>query len=205
MLVGNAYSYSDDFNSYAGKPPSPLPDEQQLGLGPLYRLYPARSGWVFLAAPTQSEWIDLCRLTGLAADDPRYVTPEDRAKHAEELTVALTELFSSRTAREWEDLLATKGIGCVEVNTAPFAEVACTDPGLRATGHMVDMDHPVLGRLLRHGLPQRFSETPGRLATGCWAGQHTTAVLEELGYSRERIVELEALGVTASRRDRRAP
>ena len=70
---------------------------------------------------------------------------------------------------------------------------------------VVEDDHPIFGAILRHGLPQAFSETPGRLATGCWAGQHTDDVLKELGYEAERIENLHACGACAVGRERIAP
>jgi crotonobetainyl-CoA:carnitine CoA-transferase CaiB-like acyl-CoA transferase len=201
MLIGNAYSYSDDFNSYDGKPQSPLPDPDQLGLSPLYRLYPTASGWVFFAAPSADDWRDFCQVAAPElADDPRFSTVEDRATNEAALASALTNLFAQRSAGEWEATLARRGVGCVEVYEGSASQFACTDPDIRSTGHVVEVDHPIFGPILRAGLPQRFSETPGRLGTGCWAGQHTRSVLEELGYSNERIATLEAKGITATRR-----
>jgi crotonobetainyl-CoA:carnitine CoA-transferase CaiB-like acyl-CoA transferase len=206
MLAGNAYSYSEDFNSYEGKSSRRPVDPEQLGASAVYRLYPAAHGWVFLATPRQSEWDDFCRAAQLDwADDPRFTTPEARQANDDLLAEKLATLFGTRVAEDWESLLAPKGVGCVAVFTASMSEFACTDPAVRETGQVVEVDHPIFGRFLRHGLPQRFSETPGRLGTGCWAGQHTHAVLTELGYSAERIAQLEADGITAVRRDQRAP
>ena len=45
------------------------------------------------------------------------------------------------------------------------------------------------------GCPRTLSETPGRLAPGCLRGQHTHAILAELGYSPEEIDKLESNNV----------
>jgi formyl-CoA transferase len=65
---------------------------------------------------------------------------------------------------------------------------------------VIEIDEPVFGPMLRHGAPAVFSETPARLAPGCWAGQHTQSVLAEFGYSEAEIQRLDQLGITRSTR-----
>ena len=45
--------------SYEGRPRLSRVDDEFRGLGPLYRLYRAADGWVFLAAPAAREWAAL--------------------------------------------------------------------------------------------------------------------------------------------------
>ena len=47
MIAANAY----DFHWHQSKLPRHLPDRDGYGLDALYRLYRAKSGWVFLACP----------------------------------------------------------------------------------------------------------------------------------------------------------
>ena len=77
MIGGNALAYADDFNSYARKTALPRPDPESRGIDALYRLYPARSGWVFVAAPRQKDWENLALAIGRAnlISDERFVTP----------------------------------------------------------------------------------------------------------------------------------
>ena len=56
MIAANAYANIDDFYWHAGKQPRPLPDGDGHGLHARYRLYRARTGWVFLACPFEDEW-----------------------------------------------------------------------------------------------------------------------------------------------------
>ncbi|MBV9512089.1 MAG: CoA transferase, partial [Caulobacteraceae bacterium] len=54
MIAYNAWAYSDDFCTYAGKPPVPLCDEEDFGLGALERLYPAADAtWLCLTVRSQ--------------------------------------------------------------------------------------------------------------------------------------------------------
>ncbi|WP_448625041.1 CaiB/BaiF CoA transferase family protein [Geodermatophilus sp. URMC 64] len=192
MVGANLWAYADQAIRYAGKPPLPQPDEDLNGLNALYRLYPTARGWVFLAAPRDSEWVELVK--GLdrveLLDDERFATAGSRTRHDAELVQVLEEALSRRDADEWEKLLVPRGVGCVTAFPRSFSAFACTDPVLRETGQIVEVEHPWFGRMLRHGLPVEMSETPGRVAPGCLAGQHTRALLAELGYSEERIEQL---------------
>ena len=200
MIGSNAYAYSDDFCSYEGKPPIPLADPELYGLHALYRLYEAKTGWVFLAAPKQKEWEAFCKGVGREdlVKDERFKTAEARRQHDESLIEALSALFAQRPAAEWEATLAPQGIGCVEVYERSNSEFFSEDPVMRDTGLVAEVKHPLFGKMLRHGLPSDLSETPGRLAPGCKIGQHTDALLAELGYSPQEVADLKAKRVVSS-------
>ncbi len=192
MLGGNLWAYADDAVRYAGKPPLPQTDPDFHGLHALYRLYQASEGWVFLAAPSQKEWEQLTSALdrGDLAADPRFATADQRATNDEDLITELEQVFAGRPASEWESMLVPQEIACVAASDVTLSEFTSTDPVLKETGLVAEVDHPSFGRILRHGLPVQFSETPGRLAAGCVLGQHTRAIMAELGYSPERIAEL---------------
>ena len=80
MIAANAYANIDDFYWHEGKEPRPLPDGEGHGLHALYRLYRAKTGWVFLACPFEDEWEALCRAIDRPdlRDDPRFASPETR-------------------------------------------------------------------------------------------------------------------------------
>jgi crotonobetainyl-CoA:carnitine CoA-transferase CaiB-like acyl-CoA transferase len=193
MLSGNMWAYADDAVRHPGKTPLPATDPDLNGTSALYRLYEAADGWVFLAAPRQEEWERLARALGRGEleTDPRFATTADRAANDEALATALEQVFATRKADEWEELLVPQGVAGVAAYPGTTSEFTATDPVLRETGLVAEVDHPSFGRIIRHGLPVRFSETPGRLAAGCLLGQHTRAIMEELGYDPGRIAELE--------------
>jgi crotonobetainyl-CoA:carnitine CoA-transferase CaiB-like acyl-CoA transferase len=189
MIGGNALAYADDFLRYEGKPPLPAVDEENHGLHALYRLYRAASGWVFLAAPRAREWERLVDALGRpeVLADERFVTEDARREHDGALVAALAELFATRDAAKWEHELTGAGVACVEAFAASHSEFTCTDPVLRETGLVVEVDHPLFGPVLRAGPPVALSHTPGRVAAGCLVGQHTESILAELGYTAEQI------------------
>jgi crotonobetainyl-CoA:carnitine CoA-transferase CaiB-like acyl-CoA transferase len=108
---------------------------------------------------------------------------------------ALAAALADRAAGTWEAELTPRGVAVVEVFEGSMADFTNTDGTLRELGMVGEVDHPIFGTVLRHGVPVRFSETPGRLAPGCMLGQHTDALLAELGYSAERIDALKEAGI----------
>jgi crotonobetainyl-CoA:carnitine CoA-transferase CaiB-like acyl-CoA transferase len=200
MIGGNALAYADDLNAYEGKPPLPLPDPESHGLHALYRLYRARTGWVFVAAPRQKEWEALAAALERPdlLGDPRFADDVARRDADDALAALLAEIFRTRDAPDWEEDLAPRGIAVVAASAAAYPEFTCTDPVLRETGLVVEVDHPTFGPILRAAPALRFSETPTRVAPSCLVGQHTAAILAELGYDEERIAKLEAGGIVST-------
>jgi crotonobetainyl-CoA:carnitine CoA-transferase CaiB-like acyl-CoA transferase len=197
MIGGNALAYSDDFCAYQGKPPVPICDDEAFGVNALYRLYEAGEGWVCLAATTDREWRSLVRAIGepgLAVDE-RFGNRADRIAHDDELVDLLRAVFRTRPAAEWESLLTAAGVGCVDVFLEGYQAFTSTDQGLRDAGATVEVEHPLLGSLVRFGPPVVFSETPWKLAPSCLRGEHNDIVLSSLGYSDDEIAALSGRGV----------
>jgi crotonobetainyl-CoA:carnitine CoA-transferase CaiB-like acyl-CoA transferase len=200
MLVSSAHALAEELIEYPGIGPAPAPDARLFGTGARYRLYPARKGWVFLAAPAPEDWPALAG--GLSdtidlAADPRFRTEDDRRRHDDELASDLQTVFRERTAAEWEQHLAPRGVACVEVAAEPPEAVLKNEAFGRAYGLVADVHHPTLDdhpRLAPLVRLTRSSTCPG---PGCLAGQHTEAILRELGYSTEQIESLRSRAVIA--------
>jgi crotonobetainyl-CoA:carnitine CoA-transferase CaiB-like acyl-CoA transferase len=197
MIQGNAYAYADDYIRYEGKPPIPVPDADQRGLHALYRIYPAASGWLMVAAPTQREWERLAAAIGRPdlMSDPRFSSATSRATHDPDLIHELTRCFAARTSAEWQLLLGEHKLGVAEVFEGSMADFTNTDSVLSDTGMVCYVEHPIFGTVLRHAVPVTFSETAGRVAPSPLVGQHTDAILAELGHSQDEIAELKRKGV----------
>jgi crotonobetainyl-CoA:carnitine CoA-transferase CaiB-like acyl-CoA transferase len=198
MIGGNLYAYTDDAITYAGKPPLPVPDTEQHGLGALYRLYRALDDWIFVAATNEAEWLALLQVAGQTdlGDDARFATADSRRANDDALVAVLQPLFGARPAAEWERALADADVGCSIVYQSDYPmgshpAFVAEDPVMLETGMSVDIEHPVFGGIRRHGLPVHFSETPGRIATSYGRGEHTATILAELGYSPEDIATFE--------------
>jgi crotonobetainyl-CoA:carnitine CoA-transferase CaiB-like acyl-CoA transferase len=76
-----------------------------------------------------------------------------------------------------------------------FAFLHC-DPQALAVGMMTASEHPSFGGLYRRHAPVvGFSRTPGGGRAFCEKGEHTRAILDELGYEPATITLLKDDGV----------
>jgi crotonobetainyl-CoA:carnitine CoA-transferase CaiB-like acyl-CoA transferase len=176
---------------YQGRPPLSRVDDGFLGLGPLYRLYRAADGWVFLAAPAEGEWPALAAaLAGHGSlSDERFATEAGRAASAGALAEALAEIFATRPKDEWEAELTARDVGCVAV-AQENAEWRMQDDEFYQAGYAVDAVSPIFDEHRRPAPLVRFSRSATKADAGCRLGQHTDALLRELGYDDERIADL---------------
>jgi crotonobetainyl-CoA:carnitine CoA-transferase CaiB-like acyl-CoA transferase len=196
MMLSNAYMMSADFIDHADRPPRRLPDEGLHGLGPLYRLYRAQKGWIFLAAPSQRDFERLCAAPGLRAlaGDPRFQDPASREDHAKALTQSLGEAFTAGDADAWEAELTQRGVGCVRADQGPYARWLFTQDWARRQGFVIEAEDSATGPYTRYGpaVSTRQPATPG----GAWCvGEHSRAILTELGYDAAKVESLFEAGV----------
>ena len=156
---------------------------------PLFTYYQASDGWFTIAIIDPRQWPALCRIVGLPdlEEDPRFAETRTRNDHASDLIAILDDRFAEKTRDHWLKLLEAEGIPCGAVHT--YQELA-EDEQTRANGYIVEADDPRLGAVPLPGQPVQLSETPGETRPAPDLGQHTEEVLEELGYSWEKIENL---------------
>lgn len=206
MMVSNVYCNSDDAFDYQGKPPRRVPDKSQLGLEATYRLYEAKSGWVFLAAQYDGEFSALCNALGRKdlAVDARFTTWAGRYEARVTLAGELETVFRTRDADEWESLLIRAGVGCVRADGLGHRRFLYEDRHAQAINFMVPTQSAAFesltpnGKYWRHAPVVNFSETP------CEEGKpfeplggHTEQILKEIGYGADSIARLKAARVVA--------
>jgi len=111
----------------------------------------------------------------------------------------LDQLFATRPAREWVQLMRQHDLVCDVVQD--YSEVA-EDPQVLANGMIVEFQHPVHGpiRMVHTGI--NLSRTPPSIRRPAPEfGQHTEEVLLEFGFTWEEIESLKREGVVGPRAD----
>ena len=191
MMLSNAMMMSADFVDDGGAAPPREVDAELNGYGPLYRLYPAAEGWIFVAAPQDRDFERLCAALGLEElpSDGRFVSAEARSTHAAALADALGAAFAKRSADELEAELTARGVACVRADQGPCRTWLFDQAWARDQGLVVEAASSEIGPYTRYGAPV-VNDRPVVLDGAHPSGRDTRALLAELGYPEEEIVSL---------------
>jgi crotonobetainyl-CoA:carnitine CoA-transferase CaiB-like acyl-CoA transferase len=157
--------------------------------------------YLHVTAASDGEFARLCEAMQRPdlLEDPRFGDQEARKRNDVAIETIVADWLGSLASEEAERRLLA-----VKLPTGRVADIAdvADNEQLRHRGHIVDVEHPLQGRIPVAGPPVRFSDAPQ--AEGYripLVGEHTDDVLREwLGYSSERLAELAAAGVTAPAR-----
>ena len=192
MMRANLYANFDDAVRYKDKPQRVQVDADLYGLHALYRLYPCAESWVFLAIEGDAEFTALCQAMGLAtlAQDTRFRDEKTRRAHDAVLAAQLSAAFLTASADTWETRLGGAGIGCVRADGGVAGDFWLKDAHVRANGFARECNHLRYGPYLRHAPVLGFAESHTRCGAGTLAGQHTDALLREVGYAAAAIAQL---------------
>ena len=129
------------------------------------------------------------------ASDPRYATHAARGENQAELDGIVSAWTRNWPLPELLALLETNGVPCGRIFRAPDM---LEDPQFVARQSIVEVDHPVFGKVKMQNAFPRLSETPGSVRwPGAALGAHTREVLEGLGVDAGRLADLVARKVTA--------
>jgi crotonobetainyl-CoA:carnitine CoA-transferase CaiB-like acyl-CoA transferase len=177
----------------AGVAPS-RPDSELLGLNALYRLYESLDGWIFLAVLKEREWDDLAKILEpyiSLRDDPRFTNPAARVVNDSELAQLLATVFRTRRGAEWEGDMSQRDVACVVSSKDSTEGMLMSGEVGGASGYVAEVTHPLLDEHPRLAPVIRFSRSETRVRPACLAGQHTEAILRELGMDADRIADLQ--------------
>lgn len=129
------------------------------------------------------------------AADPRYATHAARGENQAELDGIVSAWTRNWPLPELLALLETNGVPCGRIFRAPDM---LEDPQFVARQSIVEVDHPVFGKVKMQNAFPRLSETPGSVRwPGPALGAHTREVLEGLGVDPGRLADLVARKITA--------
>jgi formyl-CoA transferase len=131
-------------------------------------------------------WKQICNVIGKEEwiTHPDYATPNARLPRLKEVWGAIEAWTVTKTKFEAMALLNEHDIPCGPILS--MKEIAA-EPSLRATGTIVEVDHPKRGKYLTVGNPIKMSDSATEVKRSPLLGEHTDEVLAELGYGTEDI------------------
>lgn len=186
--AGVALSVWEAAEHFSGRTPGPLGSAHRMSAP--YQAFRCADGHITIGAANDRTFARLATLLGHPewTADSRFATDAARVAHRAELASLIEAITCTQPCRVWLQRLDEAGVPSGPINT--YADVFA-DPQVIARDMVVEVDHPVLGRLKGLGTPLKMSATPldpGRRAP--LLGEHTEAVLREFGISEDDIRQL---------------
>src|SRR5438876_2683448 len=132
-------------------------------------------------------WDKICNVIGKPEwiTDPGYAKPDARLPKLKDIFATIEAWTMTKTKFEAMDILNEYDIPCGPIlSMKSLAE----EPSLRATGTVVEVDHPKRGKYLTVGNPIKLSDSPADVRRSPLLGEHTEEVLREVvGLNDEEI------------------
>src|SRR6266404_3665649 len=159
-------------------------------------MFQTADGYINIAASGDNLWKRFCDVAGdkELLENPDFATVVARAKNRPALIAHLNEIMRRHPNAYWVELLTNVGVPCGPINTI---DQTFADPQVQHLGIAKPVSHPTLGpqkvvgqpiHLSRYPQPDELRPTPDQ-------GEHTDAVLRELGYDSGAIAGLHQRGV----------
>lgn len=152
---------------------------------PLFTVYPTSDGWIAVAVlqpqqyPVVVRAVDLERLLG----DERFATLDDVMANREAFRAIFAEHLAGDTTERWWRALRSAGAWVSPVNRL---EDLARDEDILANEYLVEFDDGFVGP----PVPFEVDGFLGVRGTAAEYGEHTDAILAELGLSEEDILQL---------------
>lgn len=123
-------------------------------------------------------WEKVCDVIGKPEwkEDENYSTPAARLPKLNEIFDTIEEWTKTKTKFEVMDICNP-----LDIPVGPILSLKeiSEDQGLRDTGTVVEVDHPVRGKYLTVGNPIKLSDSPAVVKRSPLLGEHTEEILKE--------------------------
>ncbi len=125
-------------------------------------------------------------------DDPDWNTPEARLPRLEQVFAEIEKWTKTKEKMEIMSILNPLNVPCGPILS--MKELA-EEPALRATGTIVEVDHPERGKYLTVGNPIKLSDSPADVERAPLLGEHTDEILKTIvGLKDEEIAAARSEG-----------
>ena len=175
----------------------PVPEGNHHPLLCPFGMFPAKDGFVTIAAHADTHFPVLCRLIGRPemATDPKNITVQDRRANQKAINEAVSDFTRRHTKQE---LLKHLG-GQVPFSPVYNVRDIVADPHFAAREMLPWVPHPGLDHEVQiAGVPIKMTETPGKVRHRApLLGEHTDQYLQGIGCSVDEIARLRAAKIVA--------
>ncbi|NKX44536.1 CaiB/BaiF CoA transferase family protein [Roseicyclus persicicus] len=157
-------------------------------------VFKTADGHMNIAVTGNVIWSKFCETMGRTdwMQDERFATAPARSKNRDALGAEIEAITATATTAEWIDRFNAAGVPAGEIND--ISQVFA-NPQVRHLGLAQPVVSQERGETELVGQPILMSRTPSTIAAPPpLAGQHTAAILSELGYSEAEIAEMKAQG-----------
>jgi crotonobetainyl-CoA:carnitine CoA-transferase CaiB-like acyl-CoA transferase len=203
LFENNVFLVAQHMMQFAvtGKPAAPMPS--RISAWAVYDVFTVKDGeMIFLAVVSDTQWAIFCDAFGFGdlKADVRLATNNQRVQARNWMMPTLRERLAGHSAQQIAKIF--------EDNALPYAPITrpqdlFDDPHLNATGGLADVTLPSDASGAGREIKTRTALLPltmsgERLPLRCAPpslGQHTDALLQELGYSQAEISSLRDAGV----------
>ncbi len=157
-------------------------------------VFPTEDGHINIAAAGDKIYARLCDVMGLAEliEHPDFATGQARSDNRATLNERIAAVTRTASSAAWIERLEAAGVPSGPIYS--MAEVFA-DPQVRHLGVAQAVEHATLGRIELVGQAAQLSRTPARMASPPpTLGEHTNAILGELGFDEAAISGLRERG-----------
>ncbi|MDQ6436831.1 formyl-CoA transferase [Mesorhizobium sp. LHD-90] len=139
-------------------------------------------------------WEKICDIIGEPTwkTDPEYATPPARLTKLNAIFARIEQWTMTKTKFEVMNIC-----NAVDIPVGPILSMKeiAEDQSLRATGTVVEVDHPTRGKYLSVGNPIKLSDSPTKVERSPLLGEHTEEILRDvLRFDPGRISEIQQSG-----------
>jgi crotonobetainyl-CoA:carnitine CoA-transferase CaiB-like acyl-CoA transferase len=152
-------------------------------------VYKTRDGYIVVAMMPLGKVAELVGIDGFEGNDSRNMLDG-----RDEVKRKLEPGFARKTTAELMRIFMEADIWAAPVNNFPAME---RDPQVRHNQAVVSFNHPKVKHFRTIGPPIRFSRTPSSVKRPPLLGEHSSEILQEIGYADNEIEQLCSDGVIA--------